>query len=62
MRKAVVQPTDEQRRMADMLNLFPDTPEDWPMGIIDWLIELKATAPTQEDFDRDLARVRRLRY
>jgi hypothetical protein len=36
-------PTDEQRRMAQMLNLHPDMPEDWPMAIIDWLIDIKAT-------------------
>ncbi|MCK1430922.1 hypothetical protein [Bradyrhizobium sp. 87] len=56
------EPTDDQRRMAAMLNLHPDTPDDWPMDIIDWLIETKATAPKRGDFELELNKVLRRRW
>jgi hypothetical protein len=58
----MTEPTDDQRRMAAMLNLHPDTPDDWPMDIIDWLIEIKATAPRRADFDLELRKVLRRRW
>jgi hypothetical protein len=33
-------PTDLQSEMARRLHLNPNTPDDWPLDIIDWLIEL----------------------
>jgi hypothetical protein len=44
--------TDEQRRAASLLNLCPDTPEEWPMAIVDRLVWMKENL-SDGDFHRE---------